>query len=58
MKPTNTLTQFEPTFHQNPMSPGILHVRKTNHLIICAQDTEIPKLPLNIDPKWTKLETK
>ena len=24
MKLTNTLTQFDPTFHQNPMSPGVL----------------------------------
>ena len=32
MKLTNTLTQFEPTFHQNPMSPAILQ-RTLDHLL-------------------------
>ena len=44
MKLTNALTKFEPTFHQNPMSPAILElIEKTNHLIICAPKHRNPQ---------------
>ena len=57
MKLTNTLAQFEPTFHQNP--PAILQlIEKLTTWLYVPQNTEIPKLPLNIDPKWTKLKIK
>ena len=38
MKLTNTLTQFEPTLHNNPMSPAILQLidkDKVTALIFC-----------------------
>ena len=59
IKLTNTLTHFEPTFHQNPMSPAIVQlIEQLTTWLYAPQNTEIPQLPLNVEPKWIKLKTK
>ena len=66
---TNTLTQFEPIFHQSLMSPAILQSiekpatwfdlqNKLTSFYICPENTEIPKRRRNISSKWVKLEKK
>ena len=59
IKLTNTLTQFEPTFHQNPIFPAILQlIEKLTTWLYVTQNTKIPKFCLNVDPKQVKLKTK